>query len=266
MLWKLELHHGGHFVEAYELTKDVITIGRDDSRDIVIEDLSVSRKHARLTRTEGTYTIQDTQSRNGVFVNGQPIYSAVLLKDGDHFAICDREFTLRSREGGAQPDAEDLTSTVLTSIEAASSARDLIEANATEKLRAVLHIARALGPSLDEGTMLQKMLDGLFNVFPDADRGLVLLMDDGGLTPRAAKHRSARTDNLPYSRTIVQRAIDSGEAILCEDTLEDSRFLGTESIADYQIRSAMCAPLLSTRGSRWVWCNSTDRARDEHSM
>jgi hypothetical protein len=59
------------------------TIGRDATNAIVIADGSVSSKHARVVRTPDGFTLEDLNSRNGTFVNGERVTGTTLLKDND---------------------------------------------------------------------------------------------------------------------------------------------------------------------------------------
>jgi diguanylate cyclase (GGDEF)-like protein len=60
-----------------------MTIGRAASCEIRLEDDGLSRHHARIRCEDGTATIEDLQSRNGTFVNGERIQSAVTIGNGD---------------------------------------------------------------------------------------------------------------------------------------------------------------------------------------
>jgi two-component system, cell cycle response regulator len=60
------------------------TVGRDDEANFVLMDDSVSRRHARIVCGDDGIYIEDLHSRNGTFVRGAPITSAVQLVDGDY--------------------------------------------------------------------------------------------------------------------------------------------------------------------------------------
>jgi len=66
-----------------ELRGDLLRIGRDPANDFVIDDIEVSRNHAKITCNEGVYWIEDLNSTNGTLLNGRKILSAEKLKDGD---------------------------------------------------------------------------------------------------------------------------------------------------------------------------------------
>ena len=67
----------------YPLEGDSITIGRDASNTIQINDAEISRRHAQLRFQGGKYLIEDAGSTNGTHVNGQRIMSPYVLKPGD---------------------------------------------------------------------------------------------------------------------------------------------------------------------------------------
>lgn len=69
--------------ETFELTKDVISIGRDVTNDVVVADSEVSRQHARINRTPGGYVFEDLGSTNGSFVNGERLVAPRVLNPGD---------------------------------------------------------------------------------------------------------------------------------------------------------------------------------------
>ena len=65
-------------IKTIEIDKDEITIGRIAVCDIQIDNLSVSKTHAKITKTEAGYTIEDLASTNGTFVNEEAISRAAL--------------------------------------------------------------------------------------------------------------------------------------------------------------------------------------------
>jgi pSer/pThr/pTyr-binding forkhead associated (FHA) protein len=69
-----------------ELTADVMHIGRSPAADIVLDDSSVSRKHALIARRGEDIVILDDRSLNGIRVNGERVNGAVL-RNGDTIVI-----------------------------------------------------------------------------------------------------------------------------------------------------------------------------------
>lgn len=81
--FRLIVRRGPQPNQIYELNKGIITLGRDITNDIVINDPEVSRHHSRLTQGGGGYTLEDLGSTNGTFVNGQRLTGARPLSPGD---------------------------------------------------------------------------------------------------------------------------------------------------------------------------------------
>jgi len=61
-------------------------IGRDNSCEISIGDPRVSRRHALVSRENGSYIIEDIGGKSGVFVNGEKV-SRHILKNGDEILL-----------------------------------------------------------------------------------------------------------------------------------------------------------------------------------
>ncbi len=68
---------------VFPLEGEQLTIGRDSTNGVAINDAEVSRKHSRLMFQGGKYVIDDLGSTNGTFVNGQRLAGPVVLKAGD---------------------------------------------------------------------------------------------------------------------------------------------------------------------------------------
>jgi hypothetical protein len=68
---------------TFPLEGDQLTIGRDSSNGVAINDAEVSRKHSRLSFQGGKYVLEDLGSTNGTFVNGQRLSGPAVLKAGD---------------------------------------------------------------------------------------------------------------------------------------------------------------------------------------
>lgn len=88
----LEQTHGPGSPHRHELLADSLIIGRGSSADLKLDSDDVSRSHAQLLRLDDEYTIEDLDSRNGVFLNGLRVHAATL-RDGDQLQIGDVVFT-----------------------------------------------------------------------------------------------------------------------------------------------------------------------------
>jgi pilus assembly protein CpaF len=68
---------------VFNLGGEQLTVGRDSTNEIVINDAEISRRHARLTFQGGKYILEDLGSTNGTFVNGQRLAGPRVLKAGE---------------------------------------------------------------------------------------------------------------------------------------------------------------------------------------
>ncbi len=71
---------------------DELSLGRSSSNDIVIKDPFISKKHFRILKDEGEFFIEDLNSSNGTYVNGDKIGDVVVLKNNDLIKTGDLEF------------------------------------------------------------------------------------------------------------------------------------------------------------------------------
>ncbi|QYJ14669.1 hypothetical protein Rxycam_00471 [Rubrobacter xylanophilus DSM 9941] len=70
----------------HDISREVVTVGRHPESDIFLDDVTVSRKHAEILRSEGGYRIRDVGSLNGTYVNRVRV-DAVDLRNGDEIQI-----------------------------------------------------------------------------------------------------------------------------------------------------------------------------------
>lgn len=74
---------GGRAGESFEAIGDRALIGRSPECDVFLDDVTVSRRHAELTREGNVFTIRDLGSLNGTFVNRRRIETSVLEDDDE---------------------------------------------------------------------------------------------------------------------------------------------------------------------------------------
>ena len=81
--YQLTMRSGPNPGTVYALDSDQISIGRDSTNEIPVNDAEVSRHHSRLTFQGGKYVLEDMGSTNGTFVNGQRLTGPRVLKSGE---------------------------------------------------------------------------------------------------------------------------------------------------------------------------------------
>lgn len=250
----------------YPLQQDTIVMGRNAECDIVINVPAVSREHAKLQIINGKYHVVDLRSRNKTKLNGQFIEpnTPIALSDNDELIICDNVFAFHD-QASKPPLPEGLLKSSLSddeeegrnvpTVEATintQSSKQILETQPAEKLAFLLDVTAELTQSFELDEIFPGIINNLFQVFKQADRAFIILAEEGTdrLIPRITKTRRNNDDSPRFSRYIVRRCIDDGEAVLSEDATSDSRFSLSQSIADYRIRSVMAAPLKGRNGNK----------------
>jgi sigma-B regulation protein RsbU (phosphoserine phosphatase) len=257
----LELITGTESGVRFEIKGDQAIIGRSPECDVPLDVAAVSRRHAAIVEDRGRFFIEDLQSRNGTFLNSDRLLDRTPLRDGDWITICDQTFHFHAGQAEAQSGLAELvddatTQTGRTNVMATldvsgGSASWRLSARPEVKLAALVEISNNLAQTLSVDEILPKLLDSLFKVFVQADRGFVVMRPKvgGPLVPMAVKsRRESDEQRMRISRTIVEEAIRSRKAILSADAAADERFNMAQSIADFSIRSMMCAPMIGIDG------------------
>lgn len=248
----------------FNLDESETGIGRDPSNRICLPDVSVSRQHCVITYAGQEVRVRDLGSRNLTFVNGLPVQDH-LLRSGDRLRIGDSVllFLMSESETDLSSPAQ-LTAAPLITRETVQLRRELdplfsttLEqptiapetARSTRDLNALLKISLALNSIRNLEAFQQHLLPLLFEIIP-ASRGAILLTEDnsGNIASVFGRHRIAsRRDTVQVSKTVVDRVIGEGAALLCNDVSQDAGFANIDSLSLYHIQALVAAPLMLHR-------------------
>jgi hypothetical protein len=173
-----------------------LTIGRDRSRDLVLEDRQVSRHHASIEVVSGSFLLRDAGSVNGTFLNGLRLSgaSAITLRDGDVVEIGGHRLCFATNVGLAVESLTPLARPTGEFHETAVSYQDLLRdglaaLHDAQPDDATLQILAAFG----EGplvTVLRRSLDALIRRI-DIDVAAVYLVRRGNQLERVASRPGA---------------------------------------------------------------------------
>src|SRR5262249_1805296 len=121
-----------------------------------------------------------------------------------------------------------------------------LETQPAERLKAILEISNSLSNTLEIDLLLPRIVENLFQLFKQADRGFILLRDEVTEQPvvRGFRTREGKDDvDSRFSTTTVRQCVENVQAILGNDLAQ--QFPDNQSINTLPIRSLMCAPLWS---------------------
>jgi len=242
---------GSNAGDSSEIKEGTTFLGRGPDNDIQIIDQSISRKHARILLSGDRLFIEDLGSENGTEINGHPVgpYFQIEIKEGDFICLGSVLMSL------GKPYAEDgmVTQYSISLKERPEEpAKHLLHKDRRitdrEKLETIYEVSTLLMQSLDIDEIGEKILDSVFSCIKSIDSAALLLADQdtGELRQVTARSREyGKEFEMNYSRTISNRVILEGKAIMMSDTsLADETDL-SESMILMRIKSVMCVPLIS---------------------
>ncbi|MBN1103072.1 MAG: FHA domain-containing protein [Deltaproteobacteria bacterium] len=256
---RLQILKGPMRGHSFGLKDDTTLIGRGPESDIQITDASMSRRHAKIIRKGDRFLIEDMGSQNGTWIDGQRIKprTPLAIEEGLLIAMGDILVSL----------GKDLTQGGLATRYSISLARDGAgkgeppplykdrRITDRDKLEMIFEVSTLLMQTLDINQLCEKILDSLFRSLQRIDGGVILLVDTDTEEPREviARSRGDRGDvKVRFSRTIVTKVIREGKAVMMSDISQEEESELSESIELMKIKSIMCVPLISNRGTRGV--------------
>ena len=244
----------------HEMTEYPVRLGRHPDCTVQLDSNMVSRFHAQLIQQDNRILLEDLGSGNGSFLNGKQLEAStpVKLKDGDRIKVGPIKLRFEDESSGSSISGDsklgdtagfeindDSGSTIMGSAKAGGYG--LLDVRPEDKLKGILKINKALAGTVQVQNISPRILDTLFEIFPQADRGSILIKEnpEAPLVPVAQKLRNLSGDeSVRLSRTILEKVLEDKAGILSADAASDSRFSASESISSLTIHSMMCVPML----------------------
>ena len=219
-------------------------IGRQPDNHLILRDSRVSRSHARILVENGGYVLEDTGSRHGTFINGKRVTRKTLeVSDKIEFGAQDSYHLLFALDGA---ELKRLMEQV-----AGGEKQPAGVGGNLGKLRAILELARTLQSSFSIDEVLASVVDTALAI-TGAERGFLLLRDGAALDTKVARHRGGHNlheTDLRVPREVIRRALERRRELLSMnfDPLGAAETRPENSIADLELRSAICVPLVRIR-------------------
>lgn len=256
-------------------SKEDVIIGRSVGSSVRLDDVEVSRQHARVRHNGTDFVLTDLKSANGTQLNGQTVTER-RLRNGDSIRLGTTQLTFQSTSDSraVQPTGDHIRfiddspsgqhSAIVQKVEATGAIAGVVPTDPRFGPELLYQVAEELvTPAHTLESLLQRILE-LTILAVGADRGCVLLKDPVGsdLTAMAFFRRTSgvqlspanATDSkpdaaptsipqMPVSRSITDFVLRHGQAVRTSDALMDNRFDAGHSIVSSGIREAICAPM-----------------------
>lgn len=254
---------------TWELSGSRLVIGRDSICDVIVNDPKLSRIHAEIVKEGNAFIFYDKESMNGSFINENRVTRQILIP-GDIIKIGDTSIQVVGEKLTtdvdwqksdpmitAQIPLDQLTSqieAVVSSPEAMAeerpdlaTKRHIQTAKLIKNLETIYSVGNAINSIQTVDELLDQIAETLLNVFRDVQRVCILLKENKKkFEPKFIKTR-ADIPSQPFqlSTSIVNKSVMEEVCILANDAAHDERFSGSESVLTMNVRSVMCAPLVS---------------------
>ncbi len=229
--------------EIFELNAPEVSIGRDKTNEIVLNDASVSRRHCRVERRAEKYFVSDSESLNGTTVNGREAPETEIF---EHDKIGVGDFTFCFLTGDLPADSSgvflDKTEFRLPKNSVQLRIEEVFGAMARD-LTAILQIITKINTIRDVETLQTELLRQIMEVVP-ADEGAILMVDDEQeFAEIVGLNLSDETAQVNVSQTVVRQVLENGQVILVADFAADENLQNAESLFLRRISTLLCVPV-----------------------
>jgi len=235
--------------EEFQLVEGRTIVGRAQNCDVVINDESISRQHARLVVRPEQVELTDLQSRNGTYLAGRAVREATL-SGGERLSFGDVEATIEKRApvGAATATGKSISTDhtmfrQLGDTSPATAAARVVEA--PRLINLLSEVARTLVATVPVQDILNRVIDLLLAHVP-AERACLALAQPGtqALTSQIVRRSDGRpAQPVEISRTVREMTLSQRIAVLTSDVHQDPRFDGSQSVLLSDVRSLICGPL-----------------------
>jgi HD-GYP domain-containing protein (c-di-GMP phosphodiesterase class II) len=231
-------------------------VGRLESLEIVVDDPSISRRHAELRATDLGWVACDLGSTNGTFLNGVRIGRAARQLRRRDVVQCGNVAlmvaALQDEAPALSPKASQYDIQAVAQCDWDQAIDRLHQATvkqpqAGEQLATLLRAGHHQSHTTSLPELLQRILDEAVTAFA-AQRGAIVLLDEttGRLNLRVIAGPKRGT-GARFSKTLAQRSLSQGESLLCQNISLHPELLATKSIHRGGMASIVCALIRSPR-------------------
>jgi serine phosphatase RsbU (regulator of sigma subunit) len=239
-------------VDALLLSGSRLAVGRSSSVELSFpEDAGLSRQHFVFEFEGNEWTVRDLDSKNGTFVNNIPLKARLILKPGDR--ITAGHLTIVYSPEGEKPSAPkpevvvfegesgaDTTSASITLEGALSQQTMLLErggAKASAPLQALIDAGMELSKNQPLTELFQTILNQAIKAV-NAQRGVVMVLENGELAAKAHKGEGFRISTLVRDRVLKEKT-----SIRVQNAQLEEAFKGRMSIVEQRVHAMMAVPL-----------------------
>jgi sigma-B regulation protein RsbU (phosphoserine phosphatase) len=211
---------------------ELCIVGRSPNAHVRLPDLEVSRQHAKITRVDNGFIIEDLESGYGTIVNDHYI-TVSHLRPNDEITICGFRFRFRFEDGPMDRVRTSEFKLVynegesrVVSVDASRFTRfqpvtadQRVEtiAKLTRRLNAILAVGQAASRCPEPKDLLDEVMGCCLEVFPDADRAMVASPDrekQSLVVQASALRKGVEVGGFNLSRNVISDVLYKGHSVV----------------------------------------------------
>jgi adenylate cyclase len=234
--------------QTIEFGGDSLLLGRSPDSDIQIKDHFVSRKHLRISREGSRIFIKDLNSRNGTFVNGEPINPGIEVELPEGVPVVMGMTVLCFGKGCAEEiqgflGSIDVAGLEPEEMEGLAEDRPL---TAQKNMELMIRVSDLLTRSTDIRETLKEILNCIFELLVRIDRAAIILLDSEKAKIKEVIYRMREgVGDQRFSTKVLEHVIQLKEAFMISDADTQQGEDVPDTLKLLNIKSVMCVPLLN---------------------
>jgi serine phosphatase RsbU (regulator of sigma subunit) len=251
----------------FDLGTEPVRIGRSQRNEICLSsDSAVSRFHAEITFSDGTWHVNDLGSHNGTFVDGQPVDRLTPLRPGSRIQIGKAVIVISDGKSEPPPPEEPRLAPSLEGQSVVLSVADVVgdatiagyrtgvagpdvDSPRARAFTALSRHASDLMSTPDLPGVLRLVLEMVFQAVAP-ERGALLLLEGDPPALRIGASRgmqSSEGEKSLISQTVADMVVNKRQSVLTSDAQIDPRFMEAHSIGLQSVHSVMSVPLWNNK-------------------
>ena len=234
--------------QALEFSGDSLLVGRSAECDLPVKDHFVSRKHLKISRKGKKIFIKDLSSRNGTFVNGEPIHPGIEVELPEGIPVVIGMTVLCFGEGCAEEIQDFLGSIDVSGLET-EEPEGLTEdrpMTAQRNIELMLKVSDLLTRSTNIHDTLKEILDCVFDLLVRIDRAAIILLEpEKGKIKEVIYRMREGVEDQRFSTEVLEHVMQLKEAFMISDADTEEGEDVPDTLKLLNIKSVMCVPLMN---------------------
>jgi hypothetical protein len=224
-------------------------VGRSTENDLILEDLTVSRRHLKILRRKGQYFIKDLDSENGTLVSGKSLEpgAEVEIKEENTIVVGMTVIGL----------GETCLEYILPYLNSLDSSWNIGESGdphiqrrsktVQKNMELLYKVAEVISPASNVNEILQSLLEYLLAFFNRFDRGVIILIDRDSKSVLKAVSRSKQGADghiKTCDMETINRVLRLGEIVAVQNALTKKNEASPDTVEPSPVGSMVCLPLI----------------------